>query len=265
VYYAPYKHNQVPLYDGAKWQIHTFTELSQALTDATKSPAAAGNDQIYDVFVWNDAGTLRATRGPVWSTPGIPADRGAAAALEFFEGRWVNKEAIANGPAARRGLYVGSIATDGAAKVNDVELPCKRHVWNTYNRVERHMAVKESAVSWNYTTATWRQANANAANQLDLVVGLSGDVVRVRALVGVSNPTPGTLVAVGVDLNGTSGNSATLYGTTVGAIEQQVAAEWASVPDIGRNVLAWVEYSAAAGTTTWYSSSTKGLVGSCWA
>ena len=32
-------------------------ELSQALSDTTKSPAAAAANSLYDVFVWNDSGT----------------------------------------------------------------------------------------------------------------------------------------------------------------------------------------------------------------
>jgi hypothetical protein len=67
VYYTPAVGNLVPIYDGTNWGLSTFSELSQATTDATKSPAAASTFSNYDVFVWNDSGTLRATRGPAWT------------------------------------------------------------------------------------------------------------------------------------------------------------------------------------------------------
>lgn len=67
IYYTPYTGDQVPVYDGVRWVPKTFTELSQALSDNTKSPAAAEAWCCYDLFVWNDSGTLRCTRGPKWT------------------------------------------------------------------------------------------------------------------------------------------------------------------------------------------------------
>jgi hypothetical protein len=67
VYYTPYRGSYVPLYDGQSFVPVDFAQLSQLTTDTTKSPAAALPDSCYDIFVWNDAGTLRATRGPNWT------------------------------------------------------------------------------------------------------------------------------------------------------------------------------------------------------
>jgi len=74
VYYTPYNGNIVPIYNGAFFVNTPFTELSQATTDTTKSPAAVGTfgsatnvPALYDMFVWNDSGTIRCTRGPGWS------------------------------------------------------------------------------------------------------------------------------------------------------------------------------------------------------
>lgn len=66
VYYTPFRGDQVPIYNGSVWALNTFTELSQATTDNTKSPAACVAHSNYDLFVWNDSGTLRCTRGPRW-------------------------------------------------------------------------------------------------------------------------------------------------------------------------------------------------------
>jgi hypothetical protein len=67
VYYCPYIGQFLPLFDGSMYTMRDFGgELSQALTDATKSPAAALPEACYDYFGWDDNGVVRVTRGPPW-------------------------------------------------------------------------------------------------------------------------------------------------------------------------------------------------------
>lgn len=67
IYYTPYIHAYIPIWNGTGSDLVEFTELSQALSDNTKSPAAAaGERRCYDMFVWDDGGTIRCTRGPEW-------------------------------------------------------------------------------------------------------------------------------------------------------------------------------------------------------
>src|SRR6185369_6921163 len=76
--------NSVPIYDGAAFVPTPFAERSNDLTQSSTGkagPATAGPYQVIDVFVWNDAGTIRLTRGPKWrksatvtvsiATPGV--------------------------------------------------------------------------------------------------------------------------------------------------------------------------------------------------
>lgn len=67
VYYTPAEGVLAPIRYGATWFNRIFSELSQATTDSTKSPAACGTYRNYDMFLWDDAGTLRCTRGPEWT------------------------------------------------------------------------------------------------------------------------------------------------------------------------------------------------------
>lgn len=67
IYYTPYIGAYIPLYDGQTFLPYEFAQLSQTTTDTTKSPAAVVSEACYDMFVWNDAGTLRCTRGPAWA------------------------------------------------------------------------------------------------------------------------------------------------------------------------------------------------------
>lgn len=254
IYYALARGSRVPLYDGAYWHPFTFAELSQALSDTTKSPAAAVANACYDLFVWNDAGTLRCTRGPAWvdaktftvtiaspavftcashglaegqpivlSTSGaLPTGLSAATVyyvinsgfttgafqvsatrlgsaintsgsqsgthtltqnmtvrgtgagtteLTRIGGLFVNANAITNGPAANRGLYVGTIFTNGSGTVDMIfggagasggEGACCG-VANLY--CQETLAFKNwDNSSYNYTTQTLRAAKNSFSN-----------------------------------------------------------------------------------------------------
>jgi hypothetical protein len=186
--------NQIPIYDGTNMVPTAFAELTQATTDATKSPAAATTNSVYDIFVWNDSGTIRATRGPAWASDTSRGTGAGTSEIVLQNGIWLNKVAITNGPGASRGTLVGSVRTNGSSQLTDSA--AFRWVSNAYNSMPRPMRVTEPANSWNYTTATFRQANANAANQLDFLQTLAGgqvtaDVFQILAL-SVSTSTPST-------------------------------------------------------------------------
>ena len=73
VYYTPYVGNLIPIYDGTRFVPTDSAELSNILADSVTGkagPAAAGPYQVIDAFVWNDAGTVRLTRGPAWVASG---------------------------------------------------------------------------------------------------------------------------------------------------------------------------------------------------
>jgi len=68
LYYMPYSSNTIPIPNAAgSYVMNSFTQLSQTTTDTTKSPKAVVGNANYDIFAWNDAGTIRISRGPMWS------------------------------------------------------------------------------------------------------------------------------------------------------------------------------------------------------
>jgi hypothetical protein len=255
VYYTPHQGNIVSLYDGDTWIPYIFSELSQATSDTSKSPAAVANNSNYDIFVWNDSGTLRATRGPLWTSDTARGTGAGTTELELFEGRYVNKVDISNGPVARKGLYVGTIRSDGSAQINDSL--AKRHVWNNYNRVSRPMRnATETADSWTYSTATIRQANANSANQLDCVIGVNEETVDVRVASSSSDSSANQEHQALIGLDSTS---AMATGCIKSFGRSQVSGQivghfafWNGLPGIGRHTITWLEYANTSGTGTWY-------------
>lgn len=265
VYYTPYLHNVVPLYNGSSFYAMPFAELSQALSDNTKSPAAATSDSLYDLFVWNDAGTLRLSRGPAWSSATARGTGAGTTELERVHGRYVNKVAITNGPAAQRGLYVGTIATNGSTQLamNMAPSPAaggsanRLDVWNMYNRVRVQALMRMSDNTWTYTTATWRSAQGSDSNRITYVCGIAEDAIQCISSAAASNASANTTVRTGVGVDVTNAPSGLIgaFVTSSGADETGNAAIYSGIPGLGRHFLQMIEYSIAGGTTTWYGDS----------
>ena len=186
VYYTPHTSSFIQLYDGTNWAWWNFSEVSQALSDTTKSPAATASNNAYDVFAWNDAGTFRATRGPSWSTGGgsntVRGSGSGSTALTRQNGVWVNQFAITNGPAAGKGLYVGSFITNASNAVDWVANPAaasggnnpRLNIFNYYNRVPVSCIVLNSSYS-SPGTSSWTAAGAN--NKASFFFGMNEEVV----------------------------------------------------------------------------------------
>jgi hypothetical protein len=268
VFYALYNGDKVPLYSGSEYLTYEFAELSCLLSDATKSPAAAAADSLYDMFIWNDAGTMRLTRGPVWTDA---TTRSAGTALVRTKGAWLNSLAITNGPGASLGTYVGTIATNaGAATVNMQFLPAAASggnapylgVWNAYNRVPTSCVNLDSDDTWDYTTATLRPMNndqggagVNTDNRITFVSGLEEGRLSARAVVKARNTNTGVTVVNGIGLDSTSALASGCFPgraeTTLANAYVTLASSLQRPGSLGRRFVQALEYSAATGTTTW--------------
>ena len=222
VYYTPYKGRSVPIWNGTVFvATDTGGELSQTTTDTTKSPAAVGASSVYDVFVWNDAGTIRATRGKVWTSTTARAD-----ALILKNGVLVNNVAVTNGPEQFYGTYVGTIASNGTSTI-DWTLgtaasgggAANLMVWNYYNRVNTITRVTDSGATYTYQTATVRQARASATNQINYVSGVAEDAPDAQYQQGIT--LVGAVAATGYI--GVGDDSITAFETVPGQVYSNVA------------------------------------------
>lgn len=265
IYYTPYMHGFVPLYNGSNWYVAPFSELSQTLADDTKSPLAAATNTLYDMFVWNDAGTLRLSRGPAWSSSTSRGTGAGTTELERVNGIYVNKVAITNGPAAQRGLYVGTIATDGSGANGELNMMFRPtaaaggsanrlDVWNMYHRVAVTSLCRDSTNTWTYSTATTRSANNSASNRVTAVFGLSEDAVRSRYSAPVTSTTSNSMARVGVGRDSTTGFDGVpgQIATQSGSSGFQVIGHDSGQPaGIGSHYFQALE-RAELGTVTWY-------------
>lgn len=234
IYFTPYKGNRVALYDGTNWAMYNFTERSLALT------LTSGKN--YDVFLYDNAGTLTLELSSAWTNDTTRAD-----ALALQDGVLVK-----SGATTRR--YLGTIRASAANQTEDSL--AKRFVWNMYNRVKRNMKVVDTTDSWTYTTATWRAANNSTANRLQYVVGQNEDLVTATVRV-LGNNSSAASYAVGVGVDVTNANSAWIYGSADAQNSVNVAF-YTGFPGIGFHFLQWVEESTAVGTTTFFGDAGLG-------
>lgn len=236
LYFTPFRGNYISLYDGSVWNLRSFSELSIAVPNTSNT--------LYDVFVYDNNGTatLELT---AWTN-----DTTRATALTTQNGVLVK-----TGATTRR--YVGSFRTTGSSG-NSEDSAAKRYLWNYYNRVPRFLRVTDSTNTWAYNTATYRQANASSANQIDVVVGWAEVLIDVSVYAAVTNGD-GVGVALRVAI-GEDSTTAPATGTMFGPVNVNsntgisvcpLYAHLRKYPAVGRHFYAWLELGAAT-NTTWY-------------
>jgi hypothetical protein len=272
VYYTPLRGNQIPIYDGTIFSIQTFSELTLTLV------ANHLASQIYDVFIINDSGTIRAVTGPAWTTATAGSGaRGTGAGtteLQQLNGIWTNKVSMTGRygastttVAANCGTYVGSIFMDGT----NGQISCHRTfgqsrkwgVWNAYNRKRLYLMAGDSTASWNYATNTVRASNNSSANSLTLFVGLQEETCDLKQSqycgASIGNGQTNS-PSIGIGYNSTSAytqksgshSSANSTGATY-TFNTTLYANAKVIPTIGINTVTALENGNSSGTTTTFN------------
>lgn len=250
LYYTPCGGgNEIDLFDGSQWVTYAFAEISIAVPATTVT--------LYDVFAYANAGvvTLELTAWTNGTT--------RATALAKQDGVLVKTGAL-----TRR--YLGSFRTTGVSGQTE-DSATKRFVWNYYHRVRRSLVKAYPDATWTYTTATLRQANANAANQVEVVVGVAEDAIDVAVQAAFRNSTVGVEVYASIGIDSTSSDTGTQivgFGTSyVASLIVEMHARYQAVPAVGYHFYAGLEWSTATGTSTWLGTTSpikSGLSGFIW-
>lgn len=263
IYYAIDRDNRVPVWMGGRFVERKFAELSLALDSNSGHTGYQQSGKNFDLFVINDAGTLRLASGPAWSSDTSRGTGAGTTELSRSDGFLTNANTMtarfgsASGNTvsveAGRALYVGTFRATADGQTEDSY--AKRFLWNCFNRRARAMRVLETTDTWNYSTATWQQFNAAAANQLDFVRGLDEDAVSASALgFPSSSAVDFRLCRVAVGLDGITGPAT---GCMVGVVNPNnvergtAIAVYRGVPGLGRHYLTALEMGAGADTQTW--------------
>lgn len=224
LYFTPYLGNRITIYDGTRWKLYSFTERSLSLT------LTSGKN--YDVFIYDNAGTLTLELSAAWTNDSTRAD-----ALTTQDGVYVK-----SGATTRR--WLGTIRASGTNTTEDSE--AKRFVWNAFNKVHRSLYKVEATDSWSYGTNTWRQANGSASNQVEVVLG-SASLVNVNVIANAYNGSTSNRWA-GVGIDSTSSPSG-VRGVSYGAnIDVPCLANYVGSLATGYHYIAWLEKADSATT-----------------
>lgn len=224
IYYVPYKHSYVMTFNGANLVPVLISSpqlsINIAANVANTGPAATTANNNYDLFVWNNNGTLTLSLGPAWQSANT---RGSNTALNRANssGLLTNNLAIVNGPPANQGTYLGTISTNtfgnvdwnvGGTAVGG--LPATLNIWNMYNRIKVMGNVQEATSNWNYGSGspTLRAVNGSNGNRVSFVYGLAEDFFKAVYQFRFSNPNTVNAWGIGaIGYNTTTGFSGT-YG-----------------------------------------------------
>jgi hypothetical protein len=254
LYYTPMVGNLIPIWNGALFEVASFSELTLSMH------ANHLASQIYDVFVWKESGVVTIGTGPAWNTPtagsGARGSGSGTTELVRVGGLWTNAQTITtrNGGTTytvgvSRGTYVGSIFMDGT----NGQISCltaygqsrKWSIWNAYNRKKIFLQVGDSTAAWTYGSATVRQSNGAAGNTGTVFCGLPEERATARFRQNISTNTNGESARIGIGLNVTNaftGFVGKLYmpsGATSGL--QTASVELIIDPALGINNLNCVE------------------------
>lgn len=219
IYWVPYKGQTVPLYNGTNFTItDTGGQLSNITSNAATGkagPAAVTTNSNYDLFIWNDSGTIRLTRGPLWTSDTARGTGAGTTELITVQGVYLNANAITNGPALQRGTYIGSVRSNGTSTI-DVKFGATPTsggssaicgIWNNYNRINATFSSYESDNSWVYTTFNYRPYNGAAANLNNRVAFITGQTedTAIADFYGMGSQSSGTSTfAIGLALDSTT-------------------------------------------------------------
>lgn len=239
IYLTPYRGNVIALYDGSSaWEGHALTEISLSLSGFTA-------DTNYDIFVYDNAGTLT-LEAVAWTNATT-----RATALSTQNGVWVKSSAT-----TRR--YVGTIRTTGSTGQCEDSV-AKRFVWNVQHRVHRKLKITDTTNSWTYNSATWRSWNNSTANRVGIVVGLNEEIVQLdfRA---IAQNSSNAVFSIGIGLDSTSSNSADVFPANSTVQGSSFSAAFIGYVGIGYHYLQLLESGNALGTTTFYGDGGSSVI-----
>jgi hypothetical protein len=251
VYITPFKGNRIALYDGSSsWNIRTSAEITVALGTLTSGLP-------YDIFVYDNAGTVTA-RTPVAWTNGTTR----ATALTLQDGVLVKTGATTD-------RYLGTFYTTSTTTTEDST--SKRYLFNYYNRVLRTLKATDATNSWAYTTASYREANGGSTlgtSRVGLMVGWSENIVTASSLVAGTNSSGSAVIAAGIGLDSATNvaqiNTSTFTSSTVAL---NSVAFWRGYPGVGMHTIHWLELGGSNVTLYGDNGGTifqTGLVAEAW-
>jgi hypothetical protein len=215
IYYVPYAHPFVPIYDGTAMQVKQFTSGLSDITGlqlAMAGNAAWPSGGVADVFAALITGvlTLCTVR---WTNPTT-----RATALAYWGGTLTNAATctayVSGGTTttllANQGTYLGSFtatangtcafANGGAASGGS---PAVLPIYNHWNQLKIVLSNADNSALYTYSSGIWRYAGASANNSISVLSGLP-EVARLLYSASGAITVAGAYQYVGIGINNTT-------------------------------------------------------------
>ena len=279
IYYTPYIGSVVPIFDGANWGLKTFSQISLTL-NITDNVSGS----LYDVFVFNNGGTLTLGTGPAWTSATARGAGAGTTEITQLNGLWTNANAItlrAGGAslgsiAVNQALYLGTAYMTANGQTGMSFKPAAVNggtnnilgLYNAYNRVRVEALCQDTTggTDYTYNSTTWRAANNNTANRISFVDGLQQSTINADNAAGVyTTSAAASEPAIGSNLDSTSatpnvaaifGASAALSPLLIGHLHTKENFR----PQLGFHFIQRMEKANTANTVNFQGSPYNGLV-----
>lgn len=221
VYITPVvgQHPFVSLWYSSAWQTLEFTQKSVSLSGLASN--------CYDVFLEISGGSIVASL-IAWTNTTT-----RATAL-------ITQDGILMATSTNK-VYVGTIYLHATGQCDDAD--ARRGVWSFYNRKIRRLAkTYNKSGSASYTTASWRQYEANSGAQVQHVYGYQEDF----AYASIGGDAQGGSGYLALGLNSTTGQAPAVRSS---ATLNSGATDQVYLPNLGLNTLYMTEFGATGFTS----------------
>lgn len=241
IFFVPFQGNRISLYDGTRWKLYTFTLRTCTLSGLT-------NNALYDVFAYDNAGTVTLELSAAWNSNTARFSSGTyAVTLPDQDGVPVKSTNGTTVDPTRR--YLGTFRATGTNSVTDYV--AQRSVFNAYNQVTMR-AYKSDYTSHAYNVASGRQWRAQTDNKYEVVIGLP-TYLTMSINGGLRGSAAANFAGLYQMLNGTTGVGVAEYGHYIASYTGQytMAGVTASVylaP--GYHYVAAMQYANTTATNT---------------
>lgn len=277
VYYTAYNGNLIPIYDGTNWCNYTFSsatppQISLGLDNNSGHTGYQQSGKVFDLFVFNNAGTITLGTGPAWTSSTARGTGAGTTQLTMLNGIWTNTVSISlkidatasqvTGVAANTATYVGTMYATANGQTG---IAFKANasgggnniagLYNAYNRVKTTIESSDSTASWTYASATWRQTNANASNRISFVDGLQQSFIETSFNQTADGATSSSNCNIGVNLDATTGGPGKT--SCFSGIKAESCSRESFAPQLGFHFIQCME-AGGGGTLTLYGSGSLG-------
>ena len=239
IYILPDKSKRISLYNGSSaWETLETTGITVAIGTVTA-------DLPIDIFLYNNSGTVTAEL-VAWTSA-----TARATAVVRQDGVWVK-----SGATTRR-LFCTFVPDTTTTTIDDAggiasQVGGKRYLAETDGFRSKSMFVFDGTATWNYNSATVRQANGATGNRVSYVQSTDGVTVDAKLDSCISVTSGIGCISIGFDqttdahqLPGGTVALNAINGTT------NISVHHTRRTKAGLHHVNWLEFGGGSGTVTW--------------